>query len=30
MFLDWKKMADERRKRAGPPIFGGPDPIYFR
>ena len=30
MFLDWKKMADERRKRAGPRIFGGPDPIYFR
>ena len=30
MFLEWKKMAEERAKRAGAPIFGGPDPIYFR
>ena len=30
MFLEWKKMAEERAKRIGPAIFGGPDPIYFR
>ena len=30
MFLEWKKMAEERAKRIGPAIFGGPDPIHFR
>ena len=28
MFLEWKKMAEERRKRLGPPWW--PDPIHFR